>query len=92
MIENAIKLNDGYTASKEFYSRIYKMMAAALLGKASCVKCTVKQFVGKGRWNKLDSGERRLAGRCTAHMVSNGHLPLEFAGKNKSNALLYQLK
>lgn len=92
MTKNTIQLNDGYTASKAFYTRIYKMMVAALSGKKPGIQCTVKQYVGKVLWNKLDTGERKLAGRCVAHMVSNSLLSLEFAGKTKANAQLYRLK
>jgi len=87
-----VKLNDGYRASKAFYMYIHKMMVAALSGKAPGVQCTVKQFIGKDLWNELDTGERKLAGRCVAHMVSKNLLQLDFAGKTKANAQQYRLK
>jgi len=92
MTNETIKLNDGYTASKAFYTRVYKMMVAALSGKVPGIKCTVEQFVGQKLWCELGSGERKLAGRCVAHMVSKNLLQLDFAGKTKANAQQYRLK
>lgn len=92
MENEIIELSDGYTVQKYIYECFRQMVVASLpqinLGKAY----TLKNILGSDIWSELDNGERRLMGRCVAHMTAHSILPLGIVESKHEYPIRYQLK
>jgi hypothetical protein len=53
---------------------------------------TLESLSSKEYWKVLDSGERRMAGRCMAHLVAKNLLPMCFAESKHEYPKHYKLK
>jgi hypothetical protein len=49
-------------------------------------------LTGRDFWDSMSSGEQRLAGRCIAHLVFHGKLPLVFVPGKHEYPKRYRLK
>lgn len=72
----SVSLSDGYTTSKAFYDHIGKQVASTLPTLKRNRKYKSNSLCGKDYWESLDNADRRIGGRCIAHMVVNRKLPL----------------
>lgn len=74
-----ILLGDGYCVSSDFYTALIRQVEAIVPALDAFESYTLKALCGDAFWRQLSNGERRMAGRCMAHMVSHKILPLTFA-------------
>lgn len=91
-IEQTMSLQDGYAVSKVFYNCIRLQVEDVLPALQPDDRYTLKTLCGKEFWGQLAIGERRMAGRCMAHMVVIGLLPLSFADSKHEYPKWYRLK
>lgn len=90
-IEAFIFLHDSCAVSKDFYDIIRAQVEERLSFLIPGQKYTVKKICGKVFWRSLGGVEPNLAGKCVAHMVAQGDLPLISVGRSSENHQLYQL-
>lgn len=81
-----------YPVSAEVIESIRQQVEAALPTLNSHLTYTLEKLCGKAFWAQLDSGERKLAGRCMAHLVVKNQLPLLFVPRKHEYPKHYQLK
>lgn len=81
-----------YPVKAEFFESIRQQVEAVLPTLKPHLTYTLEKLCGKLFWEKLDAGERKLAGRCMAHLVVKNQLPLLFAPRNHEYPKHYQLK
>jgi hypothetical protein len=89
-----IMLYDGhnvYTASATFYTAVRLQVEEVIPVLERDVKYKLEMLCGEAFWRTLSDGEKRMAGRCMAHMVANGLLPLRFADTKHEYPKWYQL-
>jgi hypothetical protein len=89
-----IMLYDGdnvYTASAAFYTAVRLQVEEVIPGMERGVKYTLEMLCGDAFWRTLSDGEKRMAGRCMAHMVVNKRLPLCFAESKHEYPKWYEL-
>lgn len=91
-IEQTVPLQDGYTASRAFHESIRLQVEEVLPALQRDARYTLKTLCGNEFWNRLSPGERRMAGRCMAHIVVTGLLPLNFADSRHEYPKWYELK
>ena len=92
IVEIQMLLNDEHTVSKGFFDSVRTQVEGSLPGMVAGQSYTAKQMCDKDFWKKLTKIQRISAGKCIAHMVIRGSLPLEYVGKDGANAKHYQLK
>lgn len=85
-------LPGGYPVSAAFFASIRHQVEAALPTLNPHLTYTLEKLCGKEFWAKLDSGERKRAGRCMAHLVAQNKFPLLFAPRSHEYPKHYQLK
>lgn len=92
MNKENIKLSNGFSVPENIYEG-FRQMVVAFLPEISPGKAyTLRKILGRDIWSELDNGERRLMGRCVAHMSVHNILPLCLVGTTKANSQLYKLK
>ena len=64
-----IFIGDGYTVACEFYDSVKHQVEEVLEAIQRDVLYTAEALCGAEFWSLLSKGERRLAGRCLAHMI-----------------------
>ena len=74
-----IVLYDGYTVSADFYNSVRLQVDNVIPALERDRKYTLAMLCGPEFWDCLSNGERRMAGRCMAHLVACKRLPLRFA-------------
>ena len=87
-----IQLSDGFSAPAEWVECIRLHIVGRLAALQRDRTYTAKKLAGRDYWGSLSSGEQRLAGRCIAHLVSHGELPLVFVRGKHEYPLRYRLK
>lgn len=92
MKNEIIELSDGFSVSKDIYECFRQMVVAALSEINTENTYTLRKILGSDIWNELDHGERRLMGRCVAHMTVHSILPLSIAASKHEYPIRYQLK
>lgn len=85
-------LAGGYPVKAAFITSLRHQVEAALPTLIPHLTYTLEKLCGKAYWASLDAGERRLAGRCMAHLVATNEFPLLFAPSNHEYPKHYQLK
>lgn len=85
-------LAGGYPVSAAFFESIRQQVEAAIPTLNLPQAYTLEKLCGKEFWAKLDSGERKRAGRCMAHLVVKNEFPLVVAPSNHEYPKYYQLK
>ncbi len=91
-IDRCILLHDGYTVLEIYYDFVRQQVDARLPDLERDASYTAKRLCGKEFWRHLNNGERRMAGRCIAYMVTRNLLPLTFAETRHEYPKKYQLK
>lgn len=86
-----ILLSDGFSTAREYYTAVYGHVAERVPEAARGRIYTAKTLSGDDFWSLLSPGERRLAGRCIAHMVVRGLLPLVFVKAKHEYPLRYRI-
>ena len=90
--DQVLVLSDGFATSKSFFDRIAKQVKATLPTLKRGRRHKSNDLYGKALWKKLDDGDKRLAGRCIARMVTTGDLPLVFVEGKHEYPKRYLLK
>jgi len=72
----SVSLSDGYTTSKAFYDQIGNQVVSTLPTLKRNRNYKSNSLCGRDYWASLDNADRRIGGRCIAHMVVNRKLPL----------------
>lgn len=89
-----IFLYDGdkvYTVPAVLFDAVRYQVKEAIPFLVRGKKYTLRWFCGEVFWQLLGDGDKRMAGRCMAHMVFNGQLPLRFAKSKHEYPKHYQL-
>lgn len=92
MENEIIELSDGFSVSKNIYECFRQMVIASLPQINSGTAYTLRKILGRDIWNELDNGERRLMGRCVAHMTAHSILPLGIVESKHEYPKKYKLK
>jgi hypothetical protein len=87
-----IQLSDDFSAPAEWVECIRLHIVGRLAALQQDRIYTAKKLAGRDFWDSMSSGEQRLAGRCIAHLVSHGELPLEFVRGKHEYPKHYRLK
>lgn len=85
-------LAGAYPVSTAFFESIRHRVEAAIPTLNPHLAYTLEKLCGTLFWAKLDSGKRKLAGRCMAHLVVKNEFPLVVAPSNHEYPKYYQLK
>lgn len=85
-------LYDGYTVSEAFYNKVRRQVHEIIPAMLPGEKYTLEMLCGDEFWLPLSDGNKRLSGRCMAHMVTRGLLPLRFARTKHEYPKRYQLQ
>lgn len=88
---NIIFLYDGYSVSEKLYMAVLYQVEEVIPAMECDVKYTLKMLCGDAFWRTLSDGEKRMAGRCMAHMVVNKRLPLRFADSKHEYPKWYRI-
>ena len=82
-----------YTVSAAFYNDVLNTVSEVIHIFVPDDKYTLRILYGEVLWLEMTRGERRMAGKCMAHMVANNRLPqLRFVGCEHENPKKYQLR
>lgn len=92
MENEIIELSEGFSVSKNIYECFRQMVVASLPEISPGNAYTLKNILGRDIWSELDNGERRLIGRCVAHMTTRKILPLIIIESKHEYPIRYQLK
>ena len=92
MENEIIELSDGFSVSKDIYECFKQMVVASLPQINPGKTYTLRKILGRDIWKELDNGERRLIGRCVAHMTTRKLLPLKIVESKHEYPIRYQLK
>ena len=71
-----IQLGDGFTVAQEFYDLVLQWAESGLEHLSPIRVYTARHLTGTSRWDALSNCDRRIAGRCIAHMVGRSLLSL----------------
>lgn len=85
-------LHDGYAVPLAFLDSVQQQVEEILPTLKPKARYTAKMLCGTKFWDQLGSGNKKIAGRCLASMVTRNLVPLSSAGRNPQNAKQYQLK
>ncbi|MDP3609444.1 MAG: DUF1413 domain-containing protein [Nitrosomonas sp.] len=92
MKKENIELSGGFSVSKYGYECFREIVVASLPEMNPGKAYNLKKILGREIWSQLDHGDRRLMGRCVAHMVTQKALPLSFAESKHEYPKRYQLQ
>jgi len=95
VIPTHLILYDGlrwYTVSIAFYSEVLNTVSEVIHIFLPDDIYTLRKIYGEALWLQMTDGERRMAGRCLAHIVANKRLPLCFVGCPHEHPKKYRLR
>ncbi len=72
-----------------FYDRVASVARATIPSLAMGLHFKAEHICGANFWVALPPGDAKLAGRCIAHLVEAGALPLKFSAR-KGTCLRYE--
>jgi hypothetical protein len=81
-----------YSVPSEFFKTILRIIREILPALWRDQPYTLELLCGPESWGLWTDGERRMAGRCMAHLVVSGQLPLRFAESRHEYPKKYRLK
>ena len=82
-----------YTVSATFYNDVLNTVSEVIHIFLPGDKYTLRIMYGEVLWLEMTRGERRMAGKCMAHMVANNRLPqLRFVEHEHEYPKKYQLR
>ena len=87
-----ISLHDGTWVEEQFFNQVLQLICESIPALELEKVYTTKMLCGKSFWKSLEKGKCIKAGKCIAHAVARGDLPLRFAGTTKANSQQYKLK
>ena len=90
-LETFLLLHDGYPISKSFFDRVQQQLEERLPTLKRYKRYKAQPLLGDAFWDAMNNGERRMAGRCLAHIVARKLVPLHFAKSNHEYPKWYQL-
>jgi len=76
IVLDPIELDDGRLVDMAFYGSVHEQVESRLPMLSPSPSYTARMLCGDEFWSQLRPGEPSLAGRCLAHMVEEGVLPL----------------
>jgi len=79
-VEVYVFLHDGTMVRETFYDMIVQQIEDVIEFLEPGVKYTAEMLYGAESWQALNIPDRILAGKCLAHMVRTGKLPLNIQG------------
>jgi hypothetical protein len=74
-----VRLSGRYKAPKDFYDEVHRQAIRRIPGLKYRKEYKAEDLVESELWG-VDKGLHQLIGRCIAHQVATGKLPLRFAG------------
>jgi hypothetical protein len=80
-----------FTVAKDFYEQVLQQLRTRLIGFPRGCVLTAEQLLGKEYWALLLHGEEQLVGRCIAHAVGAGIVPLRHVKGRHEYPSLYQV-
>ena len=82
-----------YTVSAEFYNDVLNTVSEVIHIFLPGDIYTLRKIYGEALWLQMTRGDRRMAGKCMAHMVANKKLPqLRFVDGTHEYPKKYQLR
>lgn len=87
-----VLLSGGHKVSKAFLTEIQHQVAESVPAMEPQISYTTKMLCGNKFWVILNNRERRLVGRCLAHLVIHRLLPLQFVGPTRKYPKKYALR
>jgi hypothetical protein len=84
-----VYLKDQWWVTQDFYGRVLSAARTTIPSLTLGLAFRAEHICGANFWVALRPHEAKLAGRCVAHLVETGQLPLAFA-KRKGTCLRYE--
>ena len=82
-----------YTVSAAFYNDVMNTVSEVIHIFLPVDRYTLRKIYGEALWLEMTRGERRMAGKCMAHMVANDRLPqLRFVEHEHEYPKKYRLR
>jgi len=82
-----------YTVSAAFYNDVMNTVSEVIHIFLPGDRYTLRKIYGEALWLEMARGERRMAGKCMAHMVANDRLPqLRFVEHEHEYPKKYRLR
>lgn len=85
-------LYDEYNVDTALLNSVKQQIEKAIPTMKRNVGYKLESLCSEDYWKDLDSGQRRMAGRCVAHLVTKSLLPMCFAESKHEYPKHYQLK
>lgn len=79
-LQHCVLLKQGHVATKDFYDCIKIQALDAVNWLPMNITVTLERLCGDTFWSELTTEERKLAGRCMAHLVEHRLVPFEYVG------------
>ena len=92
LLEVIIVLPGGIYIRKVLLDELRGQVEAAIRWLPPGVTCDVRDLVTPEFWLPLGKFMRSILGRCLAHWVAKGELPLEFVGSARRPNKRYRLR
>ena len=86
-----VVMYDGYPIPKAFFDQIQQQLEKTLPTLKRSGRYKARPVLGEAFWESLTNGERRMAGKCLAHLVSLKRVPLHFVKSNHEYPKFYRL-
>lgn len=79
-IQHCVLLRNGQVAPVEFYDSIKFQVQEAANYLPKNITATLERLCGHIFWSSLTTEQRKLAGRCMAHLVEHKIVPYDHVG------------
>ena len=89
IVSKEVTLLNGQQVSKEFYDLVCLAASRSVMGMECNRLYVARELCGGDFWQTLTNSEKRRAGRCLAHMVSNKVFDWQFVKYKKSPTKRY---
>jgi len=85
-----VLLPGGRWVSKTFLDEVRNRVAAVISTRKFGVEYKIQHLVDQAYWSSLPPSDRRIAGRCLAHLVSTRQLALAFVSCPRCTTKVYR--
>ena len=89
--QHYVLLKNGHVAPVEFYDSIKYQVQEAADYLPRYITAILEHLCGDIFWSELTTEERKLAGRCMAHLVEHRLVPFEYVGCRHAYPKRYRL-